>query len=39
MVVPGAFHGFDLAGQKLRIVDEFRRSQIAALKKYLAASQ
>jgi acetyl esterase/lipase len=37
-VVPGAFHGFDLAGRKLRIVDEFRRSQVAALKKYLAAS-
>jgi acetyl esterase/lipase len=39
IVVPGAFHGFDLAGQRLRIVDNFRRSQIAALKKYLSASE
>ena len=33
--VPGAFHGFDVFDPQLPIVQEFRRSQINALKKYL----
>jgi acetyl esterase/lipase len=37
VVIPGAFHGFDLAGLQLRVVQEFRQSQIAALKQYLAS--
>jgi acetyl esterase/lipase len=34
-VVQGAFHGFDLSGPQLKVVKDFRRSQINALKKYL----
>jgi acetyl esterase/lipase len=34
-IVEGAFHGFDVFDQKLSIVQEFRKSQINALKKYL----
>lgn len=34
-VIPGAFHGFDVFDQKVPIVQDFRRLQIAALKKYL----
>jgi acetyl esterase/lipase len=33
MVVPGAFHGFDVFNPKLPVVRDFRNSQIAALKK------
>lgn len=31
-VVPGAFHGFDVTAPQAQVVQEFRRSQIAALK-------
>ncbi len=34
-IVEGAFHGFDAFDQTLSIVQEFRKSQIDALKKYL----
>ncbi len=34
-VIPGAFHGFDVFDPKVPIVQGFRKSQIAALKKYL----
>jgi acetyl esterase/lipase len=34
-VTPGAFHGFDVFDPQLPIVQAFRRSQIAAMKKYL----
>jgi len=34
-VIPGAFHGFDVFDPQTPIVQEFRKSQIAALKKYL----
>ena len=34
-IVPGAFHGFDLAGTQIQPVREFRKSQIAALKRHL----
>jgi acetyl esterase/lipase len=34
-VVPGAFHGFDVFDQTVPLVRDFRRSQIAALKKCL----
>ncbi len=33
--VPGAFHGFDVFDPQLPVVQEFRSSQINALKKYL----
>jgi acetyl esterase/lipase len=33
IVVPGAFHGFDVFNPKIPIVQDFRRSQICALKK------
>jgi acetyl esterase/lipase len=33
--VPGAFHGFDVFDPQLPVVQEFRGSQINALKKYL----
>ncbi len=36
-IVPGAFHGFDLAGLSLQVVRDFRRSQIETLKQYLFA--
>ena len=34
-IAPDAFHGFDVFDPKLSIVQEFRKSQISALKKYL----
>jgi acetyl esterase/lipase len=34
-IVPGAFHGFDVFDPKIPLVQAFRRSQIAALRKYL----
>lgn len=34
-VVPGAFHGFDVTAPKAQVVQEFRRSQIAALKRFM----
>lgn len=34
-IVPGAFHGFDVFDQRIPIVEEFRKSQMEALKKYL----
>jgi acetyl esterase/lipase len=36
VVVPRAFHGFDDYGPQIPIVKDFRKSQISALKKYLA---
>ena len=33
VVVPGAFHGFDAFTSQATVVQEFRRSQIAALRK------
>jgi acetyl esterase/lipase len=35
VVVPGAFHGFDMGPTKLQVVQDFRNSQVAALKRYL----
>ena len=34
-VIPGAYHGFDFFGSKLKLVEYFRKSQIAALKRHL----
>ena len=34
-VIPGAFHGFDVFDAQIPIVQDFRKSQISALKKYL----
>ena len=34
-VIPGAFHGFDVFDPQVPIVQDFKRSQMAALKKYL----
>lgn len=34
-IVEGAFHGFDVIDPTLPLVQDFRRSQIAALRKYL----
>ena len=34
-IAPDAFHGFDVFDPQLSIVQEFRKSQIAALKEYL----
>lgn len=34
-IVEGAFHGFDVFDQQLSIVQEFRKAQIAALRKHL----
>jgi acetyl esterase/lipase len=34
-IIPGAFHGFDVFDPQVPIVQGFRKSQIAALKKYL----
>ena len=34
-IVQGAFHGFDMAGTQLKVVQEFRKSQVAALKNHL----
>jgi acetyl esterase/lipase len=36
VIVPGAFHGFDVFDPGLGVVRDFRKSQVAALKKYLA---
>ena len=36
IIVPGAFHGFDAFSLDLPIVQNFRKSQMAALKKHLA---
>jgi acetyl esterase/lipase len=35
VVIPGAFHGFDVMNADLPVVQDFRSSQIEALKKYL----
>jgi len=35
LVVPGAFHGFDVFDQGVPLVRDFRRSQIAALRRHL----
>ncbi len=35
VVVEGAFHGFDVFDVQLNVVQGFRKSQVAALKKYL----
>jgi acetyl esterase/lipase len=37
-VVPGAFHGFDTLAPNAPVVKEFRRVQVAALKKFFARS-
>lgn len=37
LIVPGAFHGFDLFASDAPVVRAFRTAQIAALKKYLFA--
>jgi len=34
-IIPGAFHGFDVFDRNLPVVQDFHRSQIAALRKYL----
>jgi acetyl esterase/lipase len=34
-IIPGAFHGFDVFDPQVPIVQEFRKSQMAALRKYL----
>jgi len=34
-IVPGAFHGFDVFDLKLPLVQEFRKSQMAAMRKHL----
>jgi acetyl esterase/lipase len=34
-IVSGAFHGFDMPGPALKVVQDFRQSQLAALRKYL----
>ncbi len=34
-IVPGAFHGFDVFDPKLSIVQDFRKSQITALREHL----
>jgi acetyl esterase/lipase len=35
VVIPGAFHGFDVLDHSLPVVQEFHRAQIAALKQHL----
>ena len=35
VIVPGAFHGFDVFDPQVSVVKDFRKSQITALKKYL----
>lgn len=37
-IVQGAFHGFDIWGPKLKVVQEFRKSQVDVLRKYLFSS-
>ena len=34
-LVPGAFHGFVMAGLQVKVVQDFRNSQIAAMREYL----
>lgn len=34
-IISGAFHGFDVFDPQLPLVQNFRKAQIAALKKYL----
>lgn len=34
-VIPGAFHGFDVFDPQVPIVQEFKKSQVAVLRKYL----
>lgn len=34
-IIPGAFHGFDVFDPQVPIVQEFRKAQLAALRKYL----
>jgi acetyl esterase/lipase len=38
VVVEGAFHGFDAFDPRIMLVQDFRKSQIAALRKYLFSS-
>ncbi len=35
VIVPGAFHGFDVMAPESQVVKDFRKSQIAAMKRYL----
>ena len=35
LVVPGAYHGFDVVAPRTTVVGDFRRAQLAALKHYL----
>lgn len=35
LVVPGAYHGFDVVAPRTAVVGDFRRAQLAALQKYL----
>jgi len=35
VVVPGAFHGFDVMAPQAQVVQDFRKSQLDALKRYL----
>jgi acetyl esterase/lipase len=35
VIVPGAFHGFDMAGLRYPVVRDFRQSQIEAMRRYL----
>ena len=35
VIVPGAFHAFDVYNAQIPLVQEFRKSQMAALRKYL----
>ena len=34
-IVPGAFHGFDVIAPQAKVVQEFQKSQVASLKKFL----
>lgn len=38
-IVPGAFHGFDVVGANVPLVENFRQSQITALRKYLFSAR
>jgi acetyl esterase/lipase len=35
VIVPGAFHGFDVLNDGVSVIQDFRKSQMAALKRYL----
>lgn len=35
VIVPGAFHGFDVMAPNSQVVKDFKKSQIAAMKRYL----